>query len=607
MKTNMFAVYWALFGALIFASSASSVPPYRLTHDDGPTETFDWTKIPSARELQYHKCYGSFECARLEVPLDWSNLSNPNFVAIAVARLPAVVDVADESFGGTIVINPGGPGGSGVGILLWGGKGVQKIVDSDKHFEILSFDPRGMQFSTPSLACFQDNDARDSLARVAVDAGSLESNQYGMDVKWSIDEALGRLCEHTCQGVFPDGSTIRQFVSTALVAHDMVEIVDQVDAHLQEQLDSRSNRLHQQQTTFSAGSRNSPPLLNYWGLSYGTYLGNTFASMFPERVGRVVLDGVVDADDYTATGWTSNLQDNNKTWAKFFEYCFEAGSKCALFDPSVSEPRDIQFKAETFLEELRNNPIPLLRNGNAYVLTSYHMKYLIHAYSYSPIQLWPLLALTLAFLMQKDLSGAMSALRSAEAGRHLGFAPSPPLRHSFPMISNSYADSDLPIGYPWQLEAGVSVLCGDGEDINYRSKADFSEYLALLESQSPLVGSIWAEIILHCIHWPASNRPSLQNRFTGPFQSNLSDYDPRGSPLLFIGNTEDPVTPVRNAFKMSERHEGSVVLTQDTPGHCSGTNNPSVCTFGVLKDFFGNGTLPKPGLVCEGALKPWRD
>lgn len=54
------------------------------------------------------------------------------------------------------------------------------------------------------------------------------------------------------------------------------------------------------------------PMLQYLGFSYGTFLGNTFGSMFPDRVKRMVLDGVVDATDYTAQGWITNLQDTDK-------------------------------------------------------------------------------------------------------------------------------------------------------------------------------------------------------------------------------------------------------------------------------------------------------
>jgi pimeloyl-ACP methyl ester carboxylesterase len=608
MWTRYIGLIGAVAAGLSCTASAFLLP---FTADQpGASQEFNWTDIEPSKELKYHKCYGPFECARLEVPLDWSNLSNLNTVALAITRLPAVVDVTDESFGGTIILNPGGPSGSGVVTVLWSGKSTQKVVDSDKHFEILSFDPRGVQFTTPSLDCFQGGSVREALQLMSAASGSLESNQYALDTKWSIDKSLGLLCAQTAKGRYPDGSSIRQYVSTALVAHDMVAIIDEVEAHRRRQLSLEGMHHQKQQTTILNDSEDGPPLLNYWGLSYGTYLGNTFASMFPDRIGRMILDGVVDADDYAATGWTTNLQDNNKTWEKFFDYCFEAGDKCTLSDSSIRSPAEMQEKVEGFLAELEHNPLPLVENGNAYVLTYFNLKAIIHVHLYQPIQLWPMLALVLRALMERDERGAISALRSSWAWFAPGnghFHPSLPDVPFVPALSEVLMKQGLglPVSYPWQVDAAVSILCGDGDDITSRTKEQFAEYITLLESQSPVVGSVWAEITLPCVHWQRVNRPSAKNRFTGPFASNLSDYDPRGSPLLFIGNTADPVTPVRNAVKMSQRHEGSVVLTQDMPGHCAGSSNPSVCVFAIVKAFYANGTLPDAGLVCEAALKPW--
>ncbi|KAJ9612048.1 hypothetical protein H2200_003643 [Cladophialophora chaetospira] len=599
-----------LLTSCFVVSSAFSVPPY-FPPSPSSDQEFDWTKINPSKELKYHKCYGNFECARLEVPLDWSNSSNPNTVAIAITRLPATVDITDESFGGTVVINPGGPSGSGVAVLLWSGKNLQNVVDSDKHFEILSFDPRGVQFTTPSLNCFQDDEERTRLGLIAFGAGSLDANEDALNTLWTIHKSIGLLCAQTDDGRFPDGTNIRQFVSTALVAEDMVAIVDQVEAHRRKEVDSR--RLPQEiQVTLQPDPADRPALLNYWGLSYGSYLGNTFASMFPGRIGRMILDGVVDADDYAATGWTTNLQDNNKTWAKFFEDCFEAGYKCVLSNPSIQSPEEMQDQVEAFLAELKHNPLPMVANGNAYILTYVNIRAVIHLCLYQPVLLWPVLATVLKALIERDDLGAVSALNAAETittasetSQH--FRPFLPQVPFLPLLSGVLPAEELPLpaNYPWQVEAAVSILCGDGDDITSRTKDGFTEYMALLKAQSPLIGALWADITLACVHWQRESRPSDSNRFTGPFRSNLSDYDPRASPLLFIGNTADPVTPLRNAVKMSQSHEGSVVLTQDMPGHCAGSSNPSVCTFGIVKAFFANGTMPEDGLVCEAAVKPW--
>lgn len=594
--------------AALCARVVSSVPT-TIPHD--PSDGFfDWALVQPSSELRYVQCYEIFECARLEVPLDWTNLSNPNRVSIAIARLPAVVDVSDASFGGTIVINPGGPGGSGIDILLSSARSLQTVVDSHKHFEILSFDPRGMKFSTPSAACFTEDLYRTVVSTLALDVGDIVSDHQALNVKWNINHGLGQLCAEAENGAFSDGTNVHQFVSTALVAYDMVEIVDQVDAHLSKQLSSKEPSTSNSQIPLRNENRHVP-LLNYWGLSYGTYLGNTFASMFPERIGRMVLDGVVDADDYTATGWTTNLQDNNQTWTRFFEYCFEAGPKCALFDATATSHVDIQSKVEAFLFGLIDDPLPLLLNGNLAMITYHQLKASIHLSLYFPNEYWPLLAVSLRLLLERDSQGFISLAQVADMflnGSSGDFMPSTPL-HSIHALSghNEMGSMSKPYiqGYPWQLEAAISVLCGDGDDITSWSKEKFMKRIRLLESQSPITGPLWAEIPMLCVHWPASVRPAPRNRFTGLFGSNLSDYDPRASPLLFIGNTADPVTPVRNAVKMSEKHEGSVVLTQDVPGHCCGTGNSGVCAHEILKRFFANGTLPAAGIVCKDVQSPW--
>jgi len=571
---------------------------------DGDTiwlpETFDWTSVKPSEKLVYHQCYEDFECARLNVPLDWSNVSNPNVVSIALARLPAVVDAQDDSFGGSILLNPGGPSGSGIDLLRWAGKGIQEIVDGDKHFEIVSFDPRGTKYTTPSAACFDDDHARELIGLLGLGAGTVDSSWIALNTHWTIAEALGELCDQTENGIYPDGHNIRQFVSTALVARDMVEMIDRIDQHLQE-LTGGSGRRKQQSVLAPGSHSDDVPLLNYWGYSYGTYLGNTFASLHPDRVGRMILDGVVDAPDYAATGWTTNLLDTNKTWALFFEYCFEAGPKCALFKPSLSGPLDIQLQVEAFLEDLKENPIPLVLCGNAFLLTYAQLIVQIHGALYGPNQVWANLAIGLSGLLERNATRAAPQFLPKDVYRSR--AENVGGRSLLDPFNNR--SLPYPPSYPHALEASVSILCGDGNDITASSKTDYAAYVDQLLHQSPLTGSVWAEGILSCIHWPASQRPAERNRFTGPFSSKLSDYNVRASPLLFIGNTADNVTPVRNAFKMSKLHEGSRVLVQNTPGHCSGINNPSQCTFNAIKNFFARGILPEDGLVCEGDRRPW--
>lgn len=110
------------------------------------------------------------------------------------------------------------------------------------------------------------------------------------------------------------------YAGTSSVARDMVAIVDKTD----ELRTSQSNKQGQK-------IKQSVPRLQYIGFSYGAVLGNYFASMFPGRVGRMVLDGVFNANDYaTGPGWVASLVDADKIYHSFFEGCYNAGSLVCL-------------------------------------------------------------------------------------------------------------------------------------------------------------------------------------------------------------------------------------------------------------------------------------
>lgn len=248
---------------------------------------FNWASITPSAKLQYHDCYDGHKCARLEVPLDWKDPNKGNGTSkasIAIVTLPATVSEDDPNFGGTILINPGGPGGSGTETVLQSGAYLQTVVDGDKHYEILGFDPRGVGMSTPFGDCYRNdfNRASDALQKGGIPPAFPDST--GLKLYYEASKGTSDLCV----GLGPE--SIFSYMSTASVARDMLEIVDRVD-----ELRQQTSKAHQSKDSKEL------PRLQYLGFSYGTYLGNTFASMFPGRVGRMVLDGIVDADDYIQT------------------------------------------------------------------------------------------------------------------------------------------------------------------------------------------------------------------------------------------------------------------------------------------------------------------
>lgn len=595
--------YLALFCLTSWCRFVLGEPPYLA--GDG-ISGFSWSTIKPSEDLVWNKCYDSYFCARLEVPLDWSNRSNALTVALALIKVPATVPKDDPTFGGSILINPGGPGGSGVDEIIWGGYGIRdSIVDSEgKHFEIVSWDPRGVHHTTPSVSCFGSDWERQLWTYRDWAFGQLDSSEYAFDVKWAASESLAKLCTESEAGNFGPGMNMRQFVSTALTARDMVAIIDAIDQERDSSLDSAHTHTNSQQ---SLKEQQKPALLNYWGFSYGTYLGNTFASLYPERIGRMLLDGNVDPIDYAATGWLSNLYDNNKNLHWFFYACFHAGRKCPLFDSDTRSLSDIERKVAKLLQHLYEHPLPAVHGGAADVVTYADMTSIFHLAAYAPLFFWPQVAQVAHDLLEGNVTSVLDYLHRIEIPRQPGSYSrdlKPPVGAALLLPKLDNDTEPYPPTFPGSMEGSFSILCGDGAPLSL-SKVDWRDRINTLRNQSLIAGPHWAAITFACQHWPTSLRPSKSNRFAGPFMSTLVDYDDRASPILFIGNTADPVTPLRNAVANSKNHEGSVLLTQDTPGHCAGPANPNQCTFDVIRTFFGKGVLPEEGKICSSDRGPW--
>lgn len=240
-------------------------------------------------------------------------------VAVAIVKLPAQVDVNDPRYGGSILINPGmflpnpsrfllgtcteiefssgGPGGSGIKLALLHGRNIQRIVDSpvspdeslangEKYFDIIGFDPRSVGFTTPSFTCFSNPHQRRSWQIASEVDGLLGSSDAALGHMWARKRALAE----TCYAQMGD-EAISFAMNTPVVAMDMVTIVESLSRWRRQSIQT-THPIRSSQTLM----KNDLDKLQYWGFSYGTLLGQTFASMYPHLVGRVVLDGVVDSD-----------------------------------------------------------------------------------------------------------------------------------------------------------------------------------------------------------------------------------------------------------------------------------------------------------------------
>ncbi|KKK19773.1 hypothetical protein AOCH_003187 [Aspergillus ochraceoroseus] len=352
--------------------------------------SFDWSRVNPSQDLEYHDCYEGFQCTRLLVPLDWQNASSAR-IAIAVIRLPATVAADDPSHGGSLMLNPGGPGGSGVDFALRVGRTVQRNLEGERHYEILSFDPRGVRLSEPHLDCFASS-AEQSIwglgqriaGGIGVDGGSARFLSY----HWAGAEALVKLCEGK-----GSSAKARQYVSTTYAARDMLHLVDKIDEEKEKEKEKKKKKVGQ---GFDGADVNAQaPLretrapdeskLQYLGASYGTYLGQVFASMYPHRVGRMMLDSVVDGNDWRDSLFYSSLNDTDNALQSFYRNCYTKQSACSLWQPEDTSPLNITARVNSLLEELDIRPARSIGAGTASLITGDDIRAQIFNSLYSPL------------------------------------------------------------------------------------------------------------------------------------------------------------------------------------------------------------------------------
>ncbi|KAI1855807.1 hypothetical protein JX265_012070 [Neoarthrinium moseri] len=571
-------------GFLAFAPS-----PARTASQARPPSVseFDWSTISASPSLNYTACYDAHHwCAKLLLPLDWldpHNTSNVD-VSIAIIGRSARVAESDPRFGGTIIVNPGGPGASGVDFVLRAGELAQRTVDSDtRAYEILSFDPRGVGISEPHADCYGGDEFARSLS-VAEDRIIGWPDEQAVDaIKWRAAraEAFGRLCSESGPGILA-------FMSTSSVARDMVEIVDRIEGLRNgEQIRTSSEDPRRQrplELRTAKTLKDDTPRIQFWGFSYGTILGNYFASMFPGRIGRMVLEGVEDVEDHYRGTLTLNVKDTQKVLSHFYETCHEAKSRCVLHRTGDQSPLDIRARVEAFLDSLSDFPAPFVSGTHAVSITKEDILERFFRALYQPQRDFPAMASTLDEAMAGNFTRLFLVLARPQS--YL-----PPSNGSRP--------------FTWSQDAHIAVIGGDAKSQANLTIPDYVEYLEALKRDSPDLGAAEGRMRLDIRGW----RVRPRYRFTGPWTTPEPDTERTvpgrpAAPLLFVSSRLDPVTPLANANAAARAHSGSRVLVQENAGHGS-LFSPGACREGWIKRYFESGELPPEGTVCEPDCRPF--
>ncbi|TVY93057.1 Tripeptidyl aminopeptidase [Lachnellula willkommii] len=580
---------------------------------EGNSKHVDYHDIIPSETLEWHPCYEDFKCARLTVAMDYhrplnASKDNPK-VHVALILIPGIHEKPESHSLSPLLINPGGPGGSGVQTARELGGYLQAIVGEDQ--DIIGFDPRGIGATTPRTDCFsfpdgssgEDDYVQGQFHRMlwqtsGREIGLVNSSEVALHKIDVRSRGLGKLCGE--KDSLNGNDSVFKYVSTPNVARDMISIVDAWDewnaaqngpsAPAAEKTDESNN-------FEGVSSLDTKGKLVYWGLSYGTLLGATFAAMFPDRVGRVVLDGVVDADYYVSPVWSESIGDTDAIAELFYTYCHEAGSKCDLYKKDDT-PADIKARFEGVLARIRKDPIILVNDLTKLPQVIYEsdIRSFLFSALYFPTVYSPIIATIFDRLDSGDYDVLKLLLGGFIPGTDLPSLCSPPPSPQY------FSD-----------EATFAIMCSDKRYPLNGTLSDLDTIFKKVANTSSFA-DVWMTLMIGCDGWPVESRDPPMRWDDHPA------HNPKpiktSYPLLFLSNTRDPVTPLYAGVKMAQKFVDAGLVEQKSEGHCS-LAAVSSCTTKKIKAYFREGKVPPhpvksdKGLFdgkwekCEAESWPW--
>ena len=453
-----------------------------------------------AQELRWQAC-GAVECADMSVPIDWANPDSDS-VTIALARQQAF-----DSSEGTIFVNPGGPGGSGVDFVEYAVS--EQLATS---FDVVGWDPRGVGASTP-VECFSEAEKDESLY------GTFDNDYLteGWISELEVDTAaFAKACEAG---------------TGELLAH-----VDTV---------STANDLELMRYLVTGEAP-----LDYIGYSYGTFIGAVYADLFPEKVGKLVLDGAVDP--------TLNAFDTLLVQMAGFESGFRAymadclaGEGCPFtgtLDDALGQAH--QLIASVDGRDLVGSDGRVLDSATVGTATA------LALYSDST---WPY------------LTEVVVGLENSEADPSFFLAD----YYNDRGDDGSYASNSV--------EVYQATTCLDN-DFAADSSTTIERVTQIAEA-APTIGQFlayddFAVLDVMCSNWPH------------PPASLPETYDaPGAAPILVIGTSNDTATPYAWAVSLAEQLSSGVLVSVEGEGHTA-YNGDNACVNAVVDTYFLNGTVP---------------
>ncbi len=464
----------------------------QLTNNDSKV----WTiKDYKSQELNWRECYDGFECSSFKVPVDYEKIDNQNFTLRALRH--SALD--QENKLGSILVNPGGPGGSAIFYAY----NAESILSSEinQRYDIVGFDPRGINKSG-EIRCLSDAEEDVFLNVDASDGGAASIAALSV-----ISKDFAEKCAKAA------GSKLGHY-STLEAAKDM-EI-------LRILLNEKK--------------------LNFLGKSYGTYLGTLYAALYPESVGRMVLDGAVSPN--------VSMREQQLTQAVAFDN--------ALNNFLATQKRFKLADIKNLLSEAETNP---LRGSDGRFASESIAITAIAATLYDSEDGWRDL--------KRVLDQAITKRNPAEM---------------FKQADNYNKRDSTGNYYSNQADVSIMITCLDWKEP--RTIEEITLDREAFIKAAPIFGPYLYFAALPCKYWKSG--PQLP-------PVPLKNIDT--TPILVIGVTNDPATPYEWAQDLAQVFTRAKLLTLNGDGH-TGHNQGNICIDSVVDSYFLTGKIGSKPLIC---------
>ncbi|KAH6858835.1 TAP-like protein-domain-containing protein [Alternaria rosae] len=509
--------YLALNACLNLAATASQASSEYIKYPENSEKVaINWTDASSV--LGRPDTY----LGKLAVPLDYTlPQSKNNTLTLNILKVKAT----KEPKLGSVLTNWGGPGLPATDWLLAQARYVLAMTGG--QYDIIGPDPRGTGTTLP-VDCYKDEMER--MVATLRTPTRTNSSEVALGAVWSYTKQYAARC-------FQNEAVNGSLMSTAFVARDFMKVVDALTVEGED------------------------GFLRYWGISYGTYLGQVLAAMFPNRVERMMLDGVLNSLEYQQ-GWeTGPAASAPVALRQFTKQCIDAGASCSLFRPNLTADA-LYDHIHSLSEEARRVPIVMGPNVTTDIVT------------YEKIAEASDTALRMGLASGSYLAGYLNSIMIRDT---------PEYNHTQYLVNRSFIVQDAAIN----ADNTQLIRCSDAM-FRADELTDIEERVQYITELSDWNSDYIIGSYIMCSLW----KVQAKERYEGDFKAKTR------KPVLLIGSPYDVRTPISGAYAANKTLEESVVLQHNGLGHTV-MYSPGACAITATAAYFVNGTMPEEGTVCE--------